>query len=603
MAPVRTVPLRAEVRESDTWDLSPLFSSSPEWESAFRECKGLQGRMKRWQGKLSDPKSMKGALEDEREMDLLLEKVGQYASLRMAEDEGDGAARDRALRFEHLQTALAEECSWFLPELMKIEDEAWARLGQDPSLDEWAGKLARIRRYRPHILGEGEERILALVGPVLGGPDEIFSQLTNVDFRFGKVKDEDGSEVELSHGTFASFLQRRDAKVRRQAWSQYYTEFAEHASTLAASLAAAVKGNVFRAKARRHAGARAQSLFPDRVPGSVYDRLVATVRANLKPLQKYHRLRKKVLGLTELRAADLQVPLVDKVQKKTSFGEAARLVVAACRPLGPEYVKVLEQGLGSSRWVDRYENKGKRSGAFSSGSYQNPPYILMNYREDVLADVYTLAHEAGHSMHSWMSHRAQPYQDSHYPIFLAEVASTFNEELLTHAFLEGEAKHDRQLRAYILNRQIDDIRGTLYRQVMFAEFEQRIHEAEEKGLALTLDFFRIAYRELLESYLGEVLEIEAPLELECLRIPHFYSAFYVYKYAIGLSASISLSEKVWQGDKKGVERVLTFLRAGGSQPPLETLRLAGVDMESPEPVENALKLFSKRVDELEEILG
>jgi oligoendopeptidase F len=227
----------------------------------------------------------------------------------------------------------------------------------------------------------------------------------------------------------------------------------------------------------------------------------------------------------------------------------------------------------------------------------------MNYREDVLADVYTLAHEAGHSMHSWLSHRSQPYQDSHYPIFLAEVASTFNEELLTHAFLEGDAKKDKQLRAYILNRQIDDIRGTLYRQVMFAEFEQRIHEAEEKGIALTLDFFRIAYRELLESYLGEVLHIEVPLELECLRIPHFYSAFYVYKYAIGLSASISLSNRVLSGESGAVERVIHFLRSGGSRPPLETLRLAGVDMESSEPVENALRLFSDRVDELERILG
>jgi oligoendopeptidase F len=335
----------------------------------------------------------------------------------------------------------------------------------------------------------------------------------------------------------------------------------------------------------------------------VYDKLVATVRANLKPLQKYHRLRKKVLGLSELRAADLQVPLVDAMQKKTKYEEAAKLVTEACRPLGDEYVGVLEKGLGESRWVDRYENKGKRSGAFSSGSYRNPPYILMNYREDVLSDVYTLAHEAGHSMHSWLSHRAQPYQDSHYPIFLAEVASTFNEELLTHAFLEGAAKGDRQLRAYILNRQIDDIRGTLYRQVMFAEFEQKIHEAEEKGLALTLDFFRIAYRELLEGYLGEVLEIEAPLELECLRIPHFYSAFYVYKYAIGLSASISLSHRVLQGEKGAVDRVMDFLRSGGSRPPLDTLRLAGVDMEKSEPVESALKLFSDRVDELEMILG
>ena len=597
------VPHRSEVAVGDTWDLAPLYPDAANWERAFTECKSFKGRMPRWKGQLSQADSLAKALEDEREIDLLMEKVGQYASLRVSEDEGDGAARDRSLRLDHLQTELAEECSWFLPELMRISDGDWSVLLQQPSLKEWVGKLERIRRYRSHILGEGEERILSLVGPVLGGPDEIFSQLTNVDFRFGKLKDEDGTEIELSHGTFASLLQRRDKEVRRAAWIQYYTEFEHHASTLSASLAASVKGDVFRAKARRHPSARAQSLFPDRVPESVYDKLVESVRANLGPLQKYHRLRKKVLHLDELRAADLQVPLVGKIQKKTTFEQAAELVTRACRPLGEEYVDVLATGLGKDRWVDRYENKGKRSGAFSSGSYRNPPYILMNYREDVLADVYTLAHEAGHSMHSWLSHRSQPYQDSHYPIFLAEVASTFNEELLTHAFLEGDAKKDNQLRAYILNRQIDDIRGTLYRQVMFAEFEQRIHEAEEKGIALTLDFFRIAYRELLESYLGEVLHIEAPLELECLRIPHFYSAFYVYKYAIGLSASISLSNRVLSGESGAVDRVIHFLRSGGSRPPLETLRLAGVDMESSEPVENALRLFSDRVDELERILG
>ena len=295
-------------------------------------------------------------------MDLLLERVGQYASLKVSEDEGDGAARDRTLRLEHLQTELAEEASWILPELMQLEEGDWTRLLQHPILQEWVGKLERIRRYRPHILGEGEERILSLVGPVLSGPDEIFSQLTNVDFRFGKVRDEDGREIELSHGTFASLLQRRSPEIRRAAWTQYYTEFEQHACTLSAALAASVKGDVFRARARRYPSARAQSLFPDRVPEVVYETLTKTVRANLKPLQKYHRLRRKVLQLKELRASDLQVPLVDKVSKKTSYEEAARLVTEACRPLGQEYTEVLGRGLGTERWVDRYENRGKRSG-------------------------------------------------------------------------------------------------------------------------------------------------------------------------------------------------------------------------------------------------
>ena len=602
-APVKKVPERSEVDPKDTWDLSPLYAKETDWEKGLEELKGQRGRMLKWKGKLHHGEDLAAALEEEREIDLLAERLGQYAHLRVAEDGGDGAARDRALRLEHLTTQLAEETAWFMPELMQIGDAEWATLATHPRLKEWLGKLERIRRYRPHILGEGEERLMALAGPALGGPDEIFSQLTNVDFRFGTVKDEDGSEIELSHGTFASLLQRPSADVRRTAWKQYYTEFEQHAFSLAATLASSVKGDVFRSKARKHPSARAQSLFPDRVPEKVYDNLVAAVRKNLKPLQRYHRLRKKVLGLKELRAADLQVPLVPAATRKTKYEEAAVMVAMACRPLGGEYQQVLAEGLGKARWVDRYENRGKRSGAFSSGSYQNPPYILMNYREDVLSDVYPLAHEAGHSMHTWMSHRTQPYQDAHYPILLAEVASTFNEELLTHHLLEGPALEDRTLRAYILNRQIDDIRGTLYRQVMFAEFEHRIHEAEEKGVALTLDFFRICYRELLEAYLGEAMEIEAPLELECLRIPHFYSAFYVYKYAIGISAAMALATRVLAGDGGAVERVHGFLKSGGSRPPLETLRTAGVDMESPAPVEAALALFERRVEELEKELG
>jgi len=602
-APVKKVPGRGEVDPKDTWDLSPLYAKETDWEKGLENLKGQKGRMLKWKGKLHHGEDLAAALEEEREIDLLAERLGQYAHLRVAEDGGDGAARDRALRLEHLTTQLAEETAWFMPELMQIEDAEWSTLLKHPRLKEWQGKLERIRRYRPHILGEGEERLMALAGPTLGGPDEIFSQLTNVDFRFGTVKDEDGSEMELSHGTFASLLQRSSAEVRRTAWKQYYTEFEQHAFSLAATLASSVKGDVFRSKARKHVSARAQSLFPDRMPEKVYDNLVAAVRKNLKPLQRYHRLRKKVLGLKELRAADLQVPLVPAAKRRTKYDEAAELVTTACRPLGGEYQKVLGEGLGRARWVDRYENRGKRSGAFSSGSYQSPPYILMNYREDVLSDVYTLAHEAGHSMHTWMSHRAQPYQDAHYPILLAEVASTFNEELLTHHLLEGPAREDTTLRAYILNRQIDDIRGTLYRQVMFAEFEGRIHEAEEKGVALTLDFFRICYRELLEAYLGEAMEIEAPLELECLRIPHFYSAFYVYKYAIGISAAMALATRVLAGDSGAVERVHGFLKSGGSRPPLETLRTAGVDMESPAPVEAALELFERRVEELEKVLG
>jgi oligoendopeptidase F len=320
----------------------------------------------------------------------------------------------------------------------------------------------------------------------------------------------------------------------------------------------------------------------------------------LKALFRYFQLRRRVLGLGELHHYDTYVPLVAEIQTQFTFDEAVEMVLSALAPLGKEYIDVLAEGLRSSRWCDRYENKGKRSGAFSSGSYGAPPYILMNYKRDVFADVYTLAHEAGHSMHSWFSQNSQLFQDYEYPIFLAEVASTFNEELLTHHLLRTTS--DAKMRAYIINRQIDDLRGTLFRQTMFAEFEKIIHSIEESGDALTLDGLKSQYHKLLDTYFAENFVIDPELDLECLRIPHFYHAFYVYKYATGISAAVTLSQRVLSGAPGTVEAYLDFLRSGGSKFPLETLQAAGVDMTTPAPIESTLKLFQQRLEELEQLL-
>jgi oligoendopeptidase F len=335
------------------------------------------------------------------------------------------------------------------------------------------------------------------------------------------------------------------------------------------------------------------------VPVSVYEELIKSVRANLKPLFRYFDLRRCALGLKELHHYDTYVPLVAEIETHISFDEAVEKVLAALQPLGKEYVDVLAKGL-RDRWCDRYETKGKRSGAFSSGSYAAPPYMLMNYKEDVFADVYTLAHEAGHSMHTWLAQKSQRFQDYDYPIFLAEVASTFNEELLTHHLLEQTG--DPKMRAYIVNRQIDDIRGTLFRQTMFAEFEKVIHQIEESGDALTLDVFKSEYHKLLAAYFAENFVLDPQLDLECLRIPHFYGAFYVYKYATGISAAIALSERVLAKEPGAVERYLGFLKSGGSKFPLETLKEAGVDMSTPAPIQSTLRLFERRLNELEELL-
>jgi oligoendopeptidase F len=453
---------------------------------------------------------------------------------------------------------------------------------------------------KPHVLSEPEERLLALGSVALSGYDDAFSQLTDVDMKFGVLIDETGRERPLSQSSFSSFLVKRDPELRKRAFHQFYAEFRDHEYTLAASLAYSVKADVFRARARHYSSALEAALFPDDAPIAVYDGLIQSVRTNLKPLFHYFDLRRRVLGLDELHHYDTYVPLVPQVETRFTFDDAVEMVLGSLAPLGKEYVDVLTGGLHSKRWCDRYESKGKRSGAFSSASYGSPPYILMNYKEDVFADVYTLAHEAGHSMHSWLSQNSQLFQDYEYPIFLAEVASTFNEELLTHHLLQTTT--DPKMRAYIINRQIDDLRGTLFRQTMFAEFEKIIHAIEESGDALTLGGFKSEYHKLLETYFAENFVLDPELDLECLRIPHFYHAFYVYKYATGISAAVTLSQRVLSGDSGSVDVYLNFLRSGGSKFPLETLKAAGVDMTTSAPIESTLRLFERRLAELEKLL-
>jgi oligoendopeptidase F len=460
-----------------------------------------------------------------------------------------------------LLTKIGESVAFLAPEIQAISDDRFAEFLQSPALAEWTIALRKLRRQKPHILSEKEERLLALGSAALDGYDETFSQLTDVDMKFGTLVDDDGQEHPLTQSSFSSFLVKRDHGLRKRAFHQFYREFEDHQFTLAAALSYSVKADVFRARARNHSSALAASLFRDDVPVAVYDGLISSVRSNVAPLLRYYDLRRRVLGLDELHQYDTYVPLVPEIETHVSFDEAIDKVVAALAPLGDEYVRTLADGL-RNRWCDRYETKGKRSGAFSSGSYGAPPYILMNYKEDVFSDVYTLAHEAGHSMHTWFSQRSQRYQDYNYPIFLAEVASTFNEELLTHYLLEQT--DDAKMRAYIINRQIDDIRGTLFRQTMFAEFEKIIHEIEERGDALTLEVFKKEYRSLLQAYFGDAVVLDPELDLECLRIPHFYSAFYVYKYATGISAAVALAERVLANESGAVDAYLNFLRSGGS---------------------------------------
>src|SRR5213083_1738783 len=588
-----TVPTRSEVPDSDKWDLSHLFIDTSKWQEDFAWLQRTYPKFQEWKGKVGESaQTLAAVLEFEKALEHKMERVYHYASLQVAEDSTNNEYLARIGQVQNLVTKIGEAAAFVVPEILAIDDEKFARFMADTALADWRIKLQKIRRMKPHVLSEREERILALGKVALSGYDDTFSQLTDVDMKFGMLTDETGREKPLTQSSFSSFLVKRDSELRKRAFHQFYTEFQDHQYTLAASLAYSIKADIFRARARHYSSALEAALFPDDVSVSVYDGLITAVRANLKPLFRYFELRRRVLGLPELHHYDTYVPLVKEVETRVTFDQAVEHVLVALAPLGKEYVDALAEGL-RGRWCDRYETKVKRSGAFSSGSYGAPPYILMNYKEDVFADVYTLAHEAGHSMHSWFSQNSQLFQDYEYPIFLAEVASTFNEELLTHHLLQTTS--EPKMRAYIINRQIDDLRGTLFRQTMFAEFEKIIHAIEESGDALTLDVFKSEYHRLLETYFAENFTLDPELDLECLRIPHFYHTFYVYKYATGISAAVALSQRVLSGATGSVEVYLNFLCSGGSKFPLETLKEAGVDMTTSAPIESALRLFEQRL--------
>src|SRR3984893_2066244 len=594
------IPTRDEIPASDTWDLTRLFPNEEAYRATFAELQGSYQKMTEFKGRLGkSAKDLLECLEQEKSLDLLAEKLGHYASLKNCEDGSNNENLARRAELTNLFTRVREATSYINPEIQQIPDDEFEKFVNDPLLAEWRISLLKLRRYKPHTLSEAEERLLTLGAPVIRGHSDTFNQLTNVDMKFGIIIDEKGREIALSQSSYISFLHRPERTLRKTAFHQFYQEFDDHKYSLASTLVTSLRADVFSAKIRNYPSAREASLFRDDVPVSVYDNLISTVRSNLSVLHDYYDLRAEVLRLDEIHTYDTFVPLVPKISTHVSFDEAVDMVVDALHPLGTEYTDTLRQGL-SSRWVDRYETKGKRSGAFSSSSYGNAPYILMNYRADVFSDVFTLAHESGHSMHSWYSQRNQLFQDYSYPIFLAEVASTFNEELLTHYLLERA--DDVSLRAYLIDRQIEDIRSVLFRQTMFAEFEKETHQREEEGGPVTLDIFESIYRELLQAYYGPDFALDPELNIECLRIPHFYSAFYVYKYATGISAAIALARRVLEDGDTAVANYLGFLQSGGSRFPIETLQAAGVDMLPSEPIDQAIELFGRRLQELRELL-
>ncbi|UFJ42729.1 oligoendopeptidase F [Brevibacillus humidisoli] len=593
----KTLPRRSEIPAEYKWKLEDIYPSDAEWEKDVAKVKELIEEIKAKQGSLAQSgKQLLDALTLQDEISKVFEQIYVYARMRRDEDNTNATYQALTDRAASLGTQVSSATSYIQPEILAIPDEQLRQLQEsEPGLDHYRFLLEEITRQKPHTLSAQEEAILAEVSEVSSAPSTIFGMLNNADIRFPMITDEQGEEVELTKGRYIQFLESKDRRVRKEAFEALYKTYGKHKNTIAATLTSSVKRDVFYARVRKYPSALRAALFGDNIDPSVYDNLIATIREHLPLMHRYIRLRKKMLQLDELHMYDLYVPIVKEVEMTIPYEEAVATITEALRPLGDEYGQVLKKGF-TSGWIDVYENQGKTSGAYSWGAYTTHPYVLMNYQEN-LNNMFTLAHEMGHALHSYFSDTTQPYTYAQYRIFVAEVASTVNESLLMHHLLETTT--DKQQRMYLLNYYLERFRGTVFRQTMFAEFEKLIHEQVEAGEALTAESLSSAYRDLNVAYHGSDVLVDSEVDLEWARIPHFYNNFYVYKYATGFSAATSLYKQIVEEGAPAVERYLGFLKSGGSDYPINLLKRAGVDMTSTEPIREALAVFDDLLSEME----
>ena len=598
----KTIPARKDVPAKDKWDLSSIYKSDDEWEKALNSLPELTKKAVAYKGRLGESAiTLLAALKELEAANLVMETVYHYASLQHEADEDDSKATDRDGRAMMAYTQMQAELSFVDPEIQEIDETKLRKWISTKEFADYRIYIEKLLHFKQYILSEKEERILSLAMQPGQTAETAFSVLTNVDMNktFGTVT-EDGEEKQLTETTWGVFVHSQNRKVREEAYKKFYAKYEEHQNTIAALYAGSVNQDVFSMRARGYKSSLEMALYGNKVPVAVYHNLIDCVHQNLPALHDYYKLRREVLGLAkgELRHYDVYVPLVKSVKSNTTYEQAVELCRAALAPLGAEYTDRLCDGLLNG-WADRYENIGKRSGAFSSGCYVGNPYILLNYNEENIRDVFTMAHEGGHSMHSWYSVHNNPFMCYDYTIFEAEVASTFNEELLFE-YLYKNAK-DEEMKKYLLSMRADDILATLFRQTMFAEFELKAHEFVENGTPLTAELLRKTYRELLELYFGPEMTFEANSDMEGLRIPHFYTAFYVYKYATGISAALALAKRVTNGGEAEREDYFKFLKSGGSRYPIESLKIAGVDMAKTEPVQAACDEFKKIIADLNKL--
>ncbi len=592
---------RDEVKVEETWRLEDIFSTDKEWEKEFLELEELSSDAEEFKGTLNNgPKALYKALRYRDELSERLRKLYTYSHLKTDQDTTNSFYQAMDSRAKSLLVKISTSLSYFLPELLSIEEQQLTQmLDENDELKLYKQEFEEINKQRPHVLPAEQEAILSQLSEVTGMSSETFSMLNNADLTFPMVKDENGVEVELSHGRYVNFLESQNARVREDAFKTMYAKYGEFQNTFASTLAGNVKNNNTYASIRKYGSAREAAMSNNHIPEQVYENLVSTINKNVHLLQRYVALRKKVFELDELHMWDLYAPLVKDTDMKVSYDEAKQTMLDSFHPMGEEYVSIVQEGL-DNRWVDVRENKGKRSGAYSSGSYGTNPYILMNWQDNV-SNLFTLAHEFGHSVHSYYSEKSQPYIYSSYSIFVAEVASTVNEALLNDHLLK--TTDDEQKRIYLLNYWLDGFRGTVFRQTMFAEFEHLIHKLDQQGVALTAEKLTEEYYALNKKYFGEDLVVDKEIGLEWARIPHFYYDYYVYQYATGYSAAVALSNQILTEGEPAVNRyVNNFLKAGSSDYPIEVLKRAGVDMTSAAPIEAACKVFEEKLNELESLL-
>jgi oligoendopeptidase F len=598
---VKKLPSRSEIKVEDTWKLEDIFASDDAWEKEFEEVKALIPQMEKFKGKLGESaQTLYDALQEQDELTMRVSKLYTYAHMRYDQDTTNSFYQGLNDRIKTLYTQIASALSYVTPEILSIEESKIKQyMAEHKELKLYAHALDEITRERPHILSESEEALLAQASEVLGSSSNTFGMLNNADLEFPSIKDENGEEVEITHGRYIRFLESSDRRVREEAFKAVYETYGKFKNTFASTLSGTVKKDNFSARVRHYNSARHSALSTNNIPEEVYDNLVKTVNDNLHLLHRYIDLRKKVLGIEELHMYDLYTPLVKDVKMEVTYEEAKDYILKGLKPLCEDYLNVLKEGF-ENRWVDVHENKGKRSGAYSSGTYGTNPYILMNWQDNV-NNLFTLAHEFGHSVHSYYTRKTQPYPYGDYSIFVAEVASTCNEALLNDYLLK--TIDDEKQRLYLLNHYLEGFRGTVFRQTMFAEFEHDVHVRAQNGEPLTPELLTKLYYDLNKKYFGDNLVIDEEIGLEWARIPHFYYNYYVYQYATGFSAAAALSKQILEEGNAAVERYVGFLKSGSSDYPIEVLKKAGVDMTTSQPIEEALAVFEEKLTEMERLLN